>query len=70
MSTSIDELRKLPIPARLELVEDLWDSIAADSGKLELTDAQAAELDRRLAEHDAAPNEGVSWPELRERLQK
>jgi len=70
MSTSIDELRKLPLPERLELVEDLWDTIAADAGKLLLTEAQVAELDRRLAAHDADPNEGVSWPELRDRLQK
>lgn len=70
MSTSIDELRKLPIPARLELVEELWDSIAADSKNLALTEAQAAELDRRLAAHDAAPQEGEAWSDLRDRLQK
>jgi putative addiction module component (TIGR02574 family) len=70
MSTSIDELYKLPIPERIELVEDLWDSIAADSKKLALTEAQAAELDRRLADHDAAPDEGIPWPDLHERLQK
>jgi putative addiction module component (TIGR02574 family) len=70
MSTSIEELRKLPLPERLELVEELWDSIAEDADSLPLTDAQAAELDRRLAAHDAEPSEGVSWSELRDRLQK
>lgn len=70
MSTSIEELRKLPLPERLELVEELWDTIAEDADKLKLTEAQAAELDRRLAAHDAAPDEGVSWDELRGRLQK
>jgi putative addiction module component (TIGR02574 family) len=70
MSASIDELRKLPLPARLELVEELWDSIAAESKNLTLTEAQAAELDRRLAAHDAAPEEGEAWSDLRDRLQK
>ncbi len=70
MSTSIDDLRKLSIPERIELVEDLWDSIAANSDSLVLTEAQAAELDRRLAAHDADPDEGIPWPELRDRLQK
>jgi putative addiction module component (TIGR02574 family) len=70
MSISIEELRKLPLPERLELVEELWDTIAEDADKLTLTEAQAAELDRRLAAHDAAPDEGVSWPDLRGRLQK
>jgi putative addiction module component (TIGR02574 family) len=68
VSTSIDELRKLPLPARIELVEELWDSIAADSKDLELTEAQASELDRRLAAHDAAPEEGELWSDLRDRL--
>ncbi|MEO8218630.1 MAG: addiction module protein [Acidobacteriota bacterium] len=70
MSTSIEELRKLPLPQRLELVEELWDTIAEDADRLPLTEAQTAELDRRLAAHDAEPDEGVSWPELRDRLQK
>jgi putative addiction module component (TIGR02574 family) len=35
-----------------------------------LTDEQAEELDRRLADHEGNPSEGVSWPELRDRLQK
>ena len=70
MSISIDDFRKLPVPERLELVEILWDSIAADADQLLLTDQQAEELARRLADHERNPSEGVSWPELRDRLQK
>jgi putative addiction module component (TIGR02574 family) len=70
MDISIDELRRLPIPERLELLADLWDSIAADASELQLTPSQAEELDRRLAAHEAAPSEGVSWPELRAELKK
>jgi len=69
MSLSIDDLRELPVPERLELVESLWDSIAADADQLLLTDQQAEELDRRLAAHENNPGEGISWPELRDRLQ-
>lgn len=70
MSISIEDLRKLPVPERLELVEFLWDSIAADADQLLLTDQQAEELDRRLADHKNNPDEGSSWPDLRDRLQK
>jgi putative addiction module component (TIGR02574 family) len=70
MDIPIDELRRLPIPERLELLADLWDSIAADSSELQLTPSQAEELDRRLAAHEAAPAEGVSWPELKAELKK
>ena len=68
MSTSIDELSKLPLPQRVEIVEKLWDSIAADADHLPLTPKQAEELDRRLAWHEAHPEEGSRWEEVRERL--
>jgi putative addiction module component (TIGR02574 family) len=42
------DLAKLPLEARVRLVEELWDSIAADQGALPLTAAQRAELDLRL----------------------
>jgi putative addiction module component (TIGR02574 family) len=41
-------LFELPIEQRIDLVEALWDSIAADQGALPLTPQQRAELDRRL----------------------
>jgi putative addiction module component (TIGR02574 family) len=41
-------LRKLPLEERIRLVEDLWDSIAADQDALPLTQEQREELDRRL----------------------
>ena len=70
MSTAIDELAKLPLPQRLELVEKLWDSIAADPERLPVTAKQAEELDRRLAAHESNPGAGVAWEEIRDRLRK
>lgn len=63
MSVSLKSLgiERLSIAERLRLVEDLWDSIAADTP---LTDAQRAELDRRLADHEANPDDVVSWEEV------
>jgi putative addiction module component (TIGR02574 family) len=49
-------LHTLPIAERIQLVEDLWDSIAADQAALLLTDEQRAELDRRL---DAYESDGI-----------
>ncbi len=68
MSTAIDELSKLPLPQRLEIVERLWDSIAADADQLPVTAKQAEELDRRLAAHESNPEEGATWEEIRDRL--
>ena len=47
------DLRTLPIGERIQLVEELWDSIAADQALLPLTDEQRAELDRRLDAYES-----------------
>lgn len=52
------KLRKLPVDERIRLVEDLWDSIAADQGNLALTAEQTAELDRRLSAYESDSNPG------------
>ncbi len=44
-------LRNLTIEQRIHLVEDLWDSIAAEQQALALTDEQKALLDQRLASY-------------------
>ena len=49
----IDNLRELPISERIQIVEDLWDSIAADQSALPLTKEQRKELDGRLAAYKA-----------------
>lgn len=57
------ELFQLPVAERLELVEELWDSIPAEDEALVLTPEQREDLDRRLAEADAEPDGGVPWEE-------
>ncbi len=56
---------RLSVEERLTLVEDLWDSIAEESAAASLTDAQRAELDRRLADHKSNPNDVVSWEDVK-----
>lgn len=52
------KLRGLPLNERVRLVEDLWDSIAADQNALPLNIEQKAELDRRLDAYEADQNTG------------
>jgi putative addiction module component (TIGR02574 family) len=52
------KLSKLPLDERIKLVEELWDSIAADQKALPLTDEQKSELDRRLDAYEADGNRG------------
>jgi len=66
MSTNLtDEAKKLSIPDRIQLVEEIWDSIAEESGCFELSEAQKQELDRRLASFKANPIQGRTWEEIK-----
>ena len=56
---------RLSVEERLALVEELWDSIAEDRAAAPVTDAQRAELDRRIAEHEARPDDVVSWQDVK-----
>ncbi len=49
---------QLPVDERIKLVEDLWDSIAADQQALRLTPEQKAELDQRLDAYEIDKNHG------------
>ena len=52
------DLFSLSIPERIQLVEDIWDSIAADKKVLALTAEQRAELDRRLNAYEVDGKRG------------
>jgi len=52
------KLPLLPVDERIKLVEDLWDSIAADQRALPLTADQRIELDQRLDAYAIDENRG------------
>ncbi len=62
------EIRSLPIPDRLQLVEQIWDSIVQDEKVFEMTDRQKSELDRRISAHEASPGRGQPWEVVKKRL--
>jgi putative addiction module component (TIGR02574 family) len=51
----------MSVEERIALVKDIWDSVAVDAGLLAPNALEKAELDRRLAEDDAAPDDAVTW---------
>jgi putative addiction module component (TIGR02574 family) len=55
----------LGVEERLALVEEIRDSIAADSAAVPLTPEQTRELERRLAAHEANPDDVVPWDEVK-----
>ena len=57
-------LHTLPVGERIRLVEDIWDSIAADQANLPLTDEQRTELDRRLDTYEVDKIKGREAGEI------
>jgi len=67
MNASIKPLGidRLPVEERLALVEQIWDSIAADSSAVPLTGTQHAQLQKRMEEDDAHPGDVMSWEQVK-----
>lgn len=71
MNTSTLNFKELPVSERIQLVEDIWDSIAEEtSGSLELSSEERAELQRRYAAHQADPSSSIPWDQVRATLFK
>lgn len=68
MSRAPFDFSRLSIAERIQLAEDLWDSIPEEEVDVPLTEAQKAELDRRLEDLERNPDAGESWGVVRARL--
>lgn len=66
----MEALLKLPSSERADLALALWESLdeADRDASFELTPELVAELDRRMAEHDADPSTAIPWEEVRKKL--
>ena len=67
MSPTIQSLGidRLPREQRIALVLELWDTIAAEPQQPLLTESQRRELERRVAEDDANPENVVPWEQVK-----
>ncbi len=61
-------LEQLSLAERILIVEEIWDSIAAEQASLPVTGAQQAELDRRLDAYRASPAQGASWEDVKKHI--
>ena len=64
------DILSLTVAERIELIGDLWDSIAEVPEDVVLTEAQKAELDKRLDAYRKDPTAGAPWPVVRDRIAK
>lgn len=69
MSTAKNiDIQELSPAERILLAEALWDSVASQQDKLEVTEAQKKVLDARLAAYQADPDTGTDWATVRDEM--
>lgn len=59
----------MSVEDRIALVQDIWDSVAIEAGLLPPSTAEKIELDSRLAEDDATPDDTVAWETIKAEAQ-
>jgi len=65
--TATDTL-ELSIPERIQLVEDIWDTIAEKTELAELTKEEKRIIDERLEAYHKNPELGSPWEDVYKRL--
>lgn len=65
MNIILEQALKLPIPERIKLVDEIWDSINVSPEAINITPEQEAELGRRLEDYRANPDGNYSWDEIK-----
>jgi putative addiction module component (TIGR02574 family) len=64
----LQEIQRLSLDERIELVEAVWDQIADEANELPLSEAHRRLLDERLAAHARAPQDVIPWSQFRAEL--
>ena len=62
------EIDKLDVDERLELLEEIWESLSSDPGQVPLPEAHRVVLDKRLDEIEAGDDRGIPWREVLDRI--
>lgn len=65
LQTVLNAVEAWPAEDRLRLMERIWDGLLDQGVEAGLTEAQKAEIDRRLADDDATPNDVFTWEEVK-----
>ena len=64
------DLERLTVAERLQLIEQVWDSLRQRADVLPLSEDEAALIEARRAEHRADPTSAVEWESLRAELRR
>jgi len=62
------EIDSLSPEERLQLIEELWDSLSESPDAMPLSNAQRGELDRRLDDLERSGPNGIPWDEVLQQI--
>ena len=68
ITASLSDITHLSVAERIQLAEDIWDTVLADPEQVSLPEAQTQELDQRLISYRQSPQAGESWQEVQKRV--
>jgi putative addiction module component (TIGR02574 family) len=69
MSQPRPDFLNLSVAERIQLAEDIWDSIAAEGAdSASLSAAQRLEIQNRVQAHDKDPSTALPWEQVRAEL--
>ncbi|MBP0021455.1 MAG: addiction module protein [Cyanobacteria bacterium SBLK] len=65
ITATLNEIATLSIEERIDLVQAIWDGIAAEQNYPDLTQTQKQELDRRIEDSQANLENVMTWEEIK-----
>ena len=68
MPVNVEEVLRLPVAERLDLVMQIWDSIGAEDGHPTLTPSEVSDLRSRIKAHAENPCAAIPWDQLKSEL--
>jgi putative addiction module component (TIGR02574 family) len=63
-SETLQTVQSWPLPEQLDFAFQVWDGIVDAGWQPELTPELKAELDRRIAAHEADPTRVLTWEQV------
>ncbi len=65
---SAADIAQMPISERIQLVEDIWDSVAELPEVVEIPEWHKGELEKRMDAYHKNPKLGSPWADVKKRI--
>lgn len=69
-NTALAEIAQMSVAERIQLAEDIWETLVSAPDTIAFPDTQRTELDRRLQAYRDNPQLGTHWQEVQQRIRE